>query len=95
MPSGVMSPRPGDRWGPSLHIVEEVKARMELVGEGRSNLLLSMIAAIYIMVCKRGRVEGKAVTKDDCRFDTGFHHVSVYTDTLLQSTKGDFIRAFV
>lgn len=59
MPSGVMSPKPGDRWGPSLHIVEEVKARMELLEEGRSNLLLSMIAAIYTTVCRRGNVEAK------------------------------------
>ena len=43
-----MSPRPGERWGTSLHIADVVKARNGVVGRGRSNLLLSMVAMSVI-----------------------------------------------
>lgn len=41
-----MSPRPGDLEGTSLHIVDEVKARIGVDEVGRNNLLLSMVVAI-------------------------------------------------
>lgn len=56
-----MSPRPGDREGTSLHIVEEVKARIGVEGSGRNNLLLSMVVAILVEVEAVAR-EGKVKT---------------------------------
>lgn len=56
-----MSPRPGDREGTSLHIAEEVKARIGVEGSGRNNLLLSMVVAILVEVEAVAR-EGKVKT---------------------------------
>jgi len=61
-----MSPRPGDREGSSLHVVEEVKARIEVEGSGRNNLLLSMVAAIVVEVEAVAR-EGKPRTSSKLR----------------------------
>lgn len=61
-----MSPRPGDREGSSLHVVEEVKARIGVEGSGRNNLLLSMLAAIVVAGEAVAR-EGKPRTSSKLR----------------------------